>query len=87
MEDKEFKALIELRKVKRESQEIHNEFLQKQEEDKDALESVTRELESLRSNLGELNLWIGDNKSGMCPEDWEEKGRRSEYLLMIQYRI
>ncbi|KAH0696118.1 hypothetical protein KY289_013600 [Solanum tuberosum] len=45
--------------------------------------------ESLRSDLEELNLWIGDKKSGMCLEDWEEtKGRRSdEYLLMIQYRL
>ncbi|KAK4737705.1 hypothetical protein R3W88_001402 [Solanum pinnatisectum] len=59
-----------------------------QEEDKYALESVTQELESLRSDLGELNLWIEDKKNGMCREDWEEKGRRSEgYLLMIQYRF
>ncbi|KAH0744464.1 hypothetical protein KY290_032457 [Solanum tuberosum] len=73
VEDKESKTLIELRE---------------QEEDKYALESVTQELESLRRNLGELNLWIGDKKSGMCLEDWEEKGRRSEgYLLMIQYRL
>ncbi|KAG5582049.1 hypothetical protein H5410_052676 [Solanum commersonii] len=49
---------------------------------------MTQELERLRSDLGELNLWIGDKKSGMCLEDWEEKGRRSEgYLLMIQYRL
>ncbi|KAG5568685.1 hypothetical protein H5410_064302, partial [Solanum commersonii] len=67
---------------------MHDEFLRKQEEDKYALESVTQELERLRSDLGELNLWIGDKKSGMCFEDWEEKGRRSEgYLLMIQYRL
>ncbi|KAG5622437.1 hypothetical protein H5410_007655 [Solanum commersonii] len=67
---------------------MYNEFLRKQEEDKYAFESVTQELESLRSDLGELNLWIGDKKSGMCLEDWEEKGRRSEgYLLMIQYRL
>ncbi|KAG5611997.1 hypothetical protein H5410_023278 [Solanum commersonii] len=69
VKDKEFKALIELREVKREAQEKHNEFLRKQEEDKYALESVTRELESLRSDLGELNLWIGDKRSGMCFED------------------
>uniref|UniRef100_M1A8P6 Uncharacterized protein n=1 Tax=Solanum tuberosum TaxID=4113 RepID=M1A8P6_SOLTU len=88
VEDKESKALIELREVRREAQEMHEEFLRKQEEDKYALESVTQELESLRSNLGELNLWIGDKKSGMCLEDWEEKGRRSEgYLVMIQYRL
>ncbi|KAK4724720.1 hypothetical protein R3W88_027499 [Solanum pinnatisectum] len=88
VEDKESKALIELREVKKEAQEMHNEFLQKQEEDRYALESVTQELESLRSDLGELNLWIGDKKNGMCLEDWEEKGRRSEgYLLMIQYRL
>ncbi|KAH0712594.1 hypothetical protein KY289_008553 [Solanum tuberosum] len=78
VEDKESKALIELREVKREAQEMHNEFLRKQEEDKYALESVNRELESLRSDLGELNLWIGDKKSGMCPENCEEKGRRSD---------
>ncbi|KAH0647581.1 hypothetical protein KY285_032829 [Solanum tuberosum] len=73
VEDKESKALIELRE---------------QEEDKYALESVTQELESMRSDLGEFNLWIGDKKSIMCLEDWEEKGRRSEgYLLMIQYRL
>ncbi|KAK4706703.1 hypothetical protein R3W88_033742 [Solanum pinnatisectum] len=79
VEDKESKALIELREVKREAQEMHNEFLQKQEEDRYALESVTQELESLRSDL---------ECSGMCHEDWEEKGRRSEgYLLMIQYRL
>ncbi|KAK4721749.1 hypothetical protein R3W88_011982 [Solanum pinnatisectum] len=59
-----------------------------QEEDRYALESITQELESMRSNLGKLNLWIGDKKSGMCLEDWEEKGRRNErYLLMIQYRL
>uniref|UniRef100_M1DQF0 Uncharacterized protein n=1 Tax=Solanum tuberosum TaxID=4113 RepID=M1DQF0_SOLTU len=69
VEDKESKALIELREVRREAQEMHEEFLRKQEEDKYALESVTQELESLRSDLGELNLWIGDKKSGMCLED------------------
>ncbi|KAG5598810.1 hypothetical protein H5410_030180 [Solanum commersonii] len=47
-------------------------------EDKYALESVTQELESLRSDLGDLNLWIGDKKGGMCLEDWKEKGRRNE---------
>ncbi|KAG5594417.1 hypothetical protein H5410_035649, partial [Solanum commersonii] len=52
---------------------MHNEFLRKQEEDNYALESVTQELERLRSDLGGLNLWIGDKKSGMCLEDWEEK--------------
>ncbi|KAH0696517.1 hypothetical protein KY290_013887 [Solanum tuberosum] len=73
VEDEESKALIKLRK---------------KEEDKYTLESVTRELESLRSDLGVLNLWIGDKKSRICLEDWEEKGRRSDgYLLMIQYRI
>ncbi|KAK4721562.1 hypothetical protein R3W88_011795 [Solanum pinnatisectum] len=78
VEDKESKALIELREVKKEAQEMYNEFLQKQEEDKYASEA----------DLGELNLWIGDKKSGMCLKDWEEKGRRSEgYLLMIQYRL
>ncbi|XP_049343488.1 uncharacterized protein LOC125807795 [Solanum verrucosum] len=88
VEDKESKTLIELREVRREAQEMHEQFLRKQEEDKYALESVTQELESLRSDLGELNLWIGDKKNGMCLEDWEEKGRRSEgYLLMIQYRL
>ncbi|KAK4726792.1 hypothetical protein R3W88_031709 [Solanum pinnatisectum] len=88
VEDKESKALIELREVKKEAQEMHNEFLRKQEEVRYALESVTHELESLRSDLGELNLWIRDKKSGMCLEDWEEKGRRSEgYLLMIQYKL
>ncbi|KAG5587362.1 hypothetical protein H5410_047796, partial [Solanum commersonii] len=55
---------------------MHEEFLQK------------KEGESLKSDLGELNLWIGDKKSGMCLEDWEEKGRQSEeYLLVIQYRL
>ncbi|KAK4716200.1 hypothetical protein R3W88_014538 [Solanum pinnatisectum] len=84
VEDKESKALIELRELKKEAQEMHHEFLRKQEEDRYALESVTQELESLRSDLGELNLWVGDKKSGMCHENWEEKGRRSEgYLLMI----
>ncbi|KAK4738128.1 hypothetical protein R3W88_001825 [Solanum pinnatisectum] len=88
VEDKESKALIELREVKKEAQEMHNEFLRKQDEDKYALESVTQELESLRSDLGELNLCIEDKKNGMCREDWEEKGRWSEgYLLMIQYRL
>ncbi|KAK4727284.1 hypothetical protein R3W88_032201 [Solanum pinnatisectum] len=88
VEDKESKALIELRELKKEAQEMHHEFLRKQEEDRYALESVTQELESLRSDLGELNLWVGDKKSGMCHENWEEKGRRSEgYLLMIQYRL
>ncbi|KAK4722243.1 hypothetical protein R3W88_012476 [Solanum pinnatisectum] len=86
--DKESKTLIELREVKKEAQEIYNEFLRKQEEDRYALESVTHKLENLRSDLEELSLWIGDKKSGMCLEDWEEKGRRSEgYLLMIQYRL
>ncbi|KAG5612311.1 hypothetical protein H5410_023592 [Solanum commersonii] len=67
---------------------MHEKFLRKKEKDKHALESVTQELERLRSDFGELNLWIGDKKSGMCLEDWEEKGRRSKrYLLMIQYRI
>ncbi|KAG5581689.1 hypothetical protein H5410_052316 [Solanum commersonii] len=67
---------------------MHDEFLRKQEEDKYALESVIQELESLRSDLGELNLWIGDKKSRMRLEEWEEKGRWSEgYLLMIQYRL
>ncbi|KAK4734345.1 hypothetical protein R3W88_008606 [Solanum pinnatisectum] len=62
VEDKESKALIELKEVKKEAQEMHNEFLRK--------------------------LWIEDKKNGMCREDWEEKGRRSEgYLLMIQYRL
>ncbi|KAH0758449.1 hypothetical protein KY290_021942 [Solanum tuberosum] len=88
VKDKKSKDLIELREVKREAQDMHNEFLRKQKEDKYALESVTRELESLRSDLGELNLWIGDKKSGMCFEDWEKKGRQSDgYLLMIQYRL
>ncbi|KAG5583802.1 hypothetical protein H5410_044236, partial [Solanum commersonii] len=75
-EDKESKTLIELREVRREAQEMHDEFLRKQEDDKYALERMTQELERLRSGLGELNLWIGDKKSGMCLEDWEEKGRR-----------
>ncbi|KAK4732886.1 hypothetical protein R3W88_025874 [Solanum pinnatisectum] len=62
VEDKESKALIELREVKKEAQKI--------------------------SDLGELNLWIGDKKSGMCLEDSKEIGRRSDgYLLMIQYRL
>ncbi|KAH0672239.1 hypothetical protein KY284_023326 [Solanum tuberosum] len=88
VEDKESKALIELGEVKKEAQEMYNEFLRKQEEDKYALESVTQELESLRSDLGELNLWIGDKKSGICLENWEEKSHRSEgYLLMIQYKL
>uniref|UniRef100_M1DKQ2 Uncharacterized protein n=1 Tax=Solanum tuberosum TaxID=4113 RepID=M1DKQ2_SOLTU len=68
VEDKESKALIELRGVRREAQKMHEEFLRKQEEDKYALESVTQELESLRSDLGELNLWIGDKKSGLGRE-------------------
>ncbi|KAG5591307.1 hypothetical protein H5410_041821 [Solanum commersonii] len=34
MEDKEFKALIELREIRREAQKMHEEFLQKQEVDK-----------------------------------------------------
>ncbi|KAG5574131.1 hypothetical protein H5410_063897, partial [Solanum commersonii] len=63
--DKESKALIELREVRREAQKMHEEFLRKQEKDKYTLESITQELESLRSDLGELNLWIGDKKSGM----------------------
>ncbi|KAG5601496.1 hypothetical protein H5410_032866 [Solanum commersonii] len=45
---------------------MYNEFLQKKEEDKYVLKSVTRELESLRSDLGELNLWIGDKKKVEC---------------------
>ncbi|KAG5601398.1 hypothetical protein H5410_032768 [Solanum commersonii] len=65
---------------------MHDEFLQSKR--RTNTESVTQELERLRSDLGELNLWIGDKKSGMCLEDWEEKGRRCEgYLLMIQYRL
>ncbi|KAG5590057.1 hypothetical protein H5410_040571 [Solanum commersonii] len=52
---------------------MHDEFLRKQEEDKYALESVTQELERLRSDLGELNLWIGDKKSGMCLEAGRER--------------
>ncbi|KAG5572433.1 hypothetical protein H5410_062199 [Solanum commersonii] len=69
MEDKESKALIELSEVRREAQEMHDKFLRKQEEDKYTIKSVTQELESLRSDLGELNLWIGDKKSVMCLED------------------
>uniref|UniRef100_M1DDG7 Uncharacterized protein n=1 Tax=Solanum tuberosum TaxID=4113 RepID=M1DDG7_SOLTU len=88
LEDKESKALIELREVKKEAQEMHNEFLRKQEEDKYALESVIQELESLKSDLEELDSWIEDKKSRMLFEEWEEKGRRSDgYLLMIKYRL
>ncbi|KAG5622438.1 hypothetical protein H5410_007656, partial [Solanum commersonii] len=54
---------------------MYNEFLRKQEEDKYAFESVTQELESLRSDLGELNLWIGDKKSGMCLKTGRERSR------------
>ncbi|KAK4721860.1 hypothetical protein R3W88_012093 [Solanum pinnatisectum] len=87
VEDKESKALIDLRDAKREAQEMRNKFLQKQEEDKYALESVTQELKNLRSDLGELNLWIRDKKSGMCLEDWEEKGRQSERYLLMGFSI
>ncbi|KAG5567964.1 hypothetical protein H5410_065022 [Solanum commersonii] len=62
-EDKESKALIELREVRREAQEIHDEFLRA--EGGQICPGVTRRMERLRSDLGELNLWIGDKKSGM----------------------
>ncbi|KAK4713125.1 hypothetical protein R3W88_019032 [Solanum pinnatisectum] len=78
VEDKESKALIELREVKKKAQEMYKEFIRKQEEDRYALERVTQELENLRSDMKKLNLWIGDKKSGMCLENWEEKGCRSE---------
>jgi len=74
VEDKESKALIELREVRKEAQEMHNEFLRNQEEDKYALESVSQELESLRSDLGELNSWIKDKKSRMCLKIGKRKG-------------
>ncbi|KAG5601397.1 hypothetical protein H5410_032767 [Solanum commersonii] len=60
---------------------MHDEFLRKQEEDKYALESVTQELERLRSDLGELNLWIGIRKAE-CVSRPEEKGRRCVRILV-----
>uniref|UniRef100_M1E1A0 DUF7745 domain-containing protein n=1 Tax=Solanum tuberosum TaxID=4113 RepID=M1E1A0_SOLTU len=88
LEDKESKALIKLREVKKESWEMHNEFLRKQEEDKYTFEGVTQELESLKRDFGELNAWMESKKGEMRFEDWEEKGHRYDgYWLMIQYRL
>lgn len=56
MEDKRAKAVIELREVKRDAQEMHAKFIENQ----CALENTTQELESLRRSFDELDLWVED---------------------------
>ncbi|KAK4723565.1 hypothetical protein R3W88_026344 [Solanum pinnatisectum] len=73
VEDKESKTLIELREVKKEAQEMYKKFLRKQEEDRYALESVTQELESLRSDLGELNYGLEIRKAGCVSKTGKRK--------------
>jgi len=61
---------------------------ERKKEDKYDFKSVTQELESLRSDLGELNSWMEGKRGDMRFEDWEEKGHwYDEYWLMAQYRL
>lgn len=74
MKENESKAVVDLREVKWESQEMHNKFLQNQ----CALESSTQECERLRNYLRELDSCVKYKIDGMQFKDWEEKGCQSK---------
>ena len=78
VEDKEAKTVIEVGEVKWKAQEMHAKFLQNQ----CVLENTIQELEKLRRNFYELDLWVKDKLIGIQYEDWVEKEHQSKVLIL-----
>lgn len=93
--DKEAETKIELEQVKNDARKMHKAFLKKQEEDeytiesqKCAIESMTQELESLKSNLKDLDTWMEARKESTRYQTWDDKGCKYDgYWLMAQYTL